>query len=80
MAVGCSMAAMSFCCPQRRAWLDVDVKQPLQQLRPPHAPVPVPGRRVVAIARVCRCGRHRRRLRRNGTTALRSFAFGASTP
>ena len=49
-----------------RAVLDVDIEHPLQQLRPTYAPVPIPGWRVVAIVRVCRCSRHRRRLRRNG--------------
>ena len=53
-----------------RAVLDVDIEHPRQQLRPPHAPLRAPDRRVVAIARVCWCAR-RRQHRHHGLAQLR---------
>jgi len=49
-----------------RALFDVDAEHALQQLRPPNAPLCAPGWPGRAVG--------------TDTTALRSFAFGASTP
>jgi len=59
-----------------RAALNVDIEHALQQLRPTHAPFALPTGRwsqSLACAGTVAVGG-------TGTTAFRSFAFGASTP